>query len=531
VHELEVVLGLMVVVAGLATLARRLSISYPILLVLGGLVLGFVPGLPHVELAPEVAFLIFLPPLLYVAGFFTSLRDFKANLRSIGLLAIGLPLFTTAVVAWVANRVVGLDWPAACLLGAIVSPPDAVAASAVAQRLRLPRRIVTLLEGESLLNDATALVAYRMALAAVATGTFSLLGAAGEFAVNALGGVAIGLAVGWLAVAVRRRIDDTPVEVTIALLTPFAAYLPAEMLHVSGVLAVVTTGLYVGWHSPRIMTAQGRLQGRPVWTMLVFLLNGLVFVLIGLQLNGIMAALAERPLGLLIGQGLAISLAMIVARLVWVFPGAYLSRWPGPGGRRGDPRLPGRWVFVVAWAGMRGVVSLAAALALPTTLPDGRPFEERELIVFLTYCAILVTLVGQGLTLPPLIRALGIRPDDSVEREETSARLAAARAALAELDERAAADGAVSPRLRAGLREYYEAQLHLVEARDDPQHYRDHDHEADHERDEQAYRALRQSAIDAQRRTILGMRQSGAIGDEVMHRLVQELDLEEARLG
>ena len=530
-HELEVVLGLMVAVAALATLARRLNISYPILLVLGGLVLGFVPGLPHVELAPEVAFLIFLPPLLYVAGFFTSLRDFKANLRPIFLLAVGLPLFTMAVVAWVATAVVGLDWPAAFLLGAIVSPPDAVAATAVARRLHMPHRIVTLLEGESLLNDATALVAYRMALAALATGAFSFSEAAGRFGFAAFGGIAVGLLVGWLVVAVRRRIDDTPVEVTVSLLTPFASYLPAEQLGVSGVLAVVTTGLYVGWYSPRIMSAQGRLQGRPVWTMLVFLLNGLVFVLIGLQLNGIVAALADRPLGQLIGQGLAISLAMIVARVLWVFPASYLPRWLSPGLRRRDPYPRWQNVFVVSWAGMRGVVSLAAALALPTTLADGRPFEERELIVFLKYCAIVITLVGQGLSLPPLIRALGVAGDDSIEREEATARLAAARAALARTEAANGHDGDVPDEVRAGLRDYYRAQLHLLEARGDPNHYHDHDHGADHEREEAAYRALRQGAIDAQRRTVLAMRERGAIGDEVMHRLVLELDLEEARLS
>ena len=295
-NEAEVICTLLIVVAALAILAKKAALPYPVLLVIGGLVLGFVPGLPAVKLEPDMVFLFLLPPLLYPAALFTSWRDFRANLGQISLLAVGLVLFTTAFVAVLAHTLTGLPWATAFVLGAIISPTDAVAATAITSRLRVPKRIITVLDGESLLNDATALVAYRFAIAAMNSGRFSLSEASGRFLLVALGGTGIGLAVGWLASHVQRRLDDPPVQITISLLTPFAAYIPAERLHVSGVLAVVAAGLFIGWRVPQILTSRTRLNAYVFWEMMVFILNGLIFVLIGLQLPRIIHALSGRSL-------------------------------------------------------------------------------------------------------------------------------------------------------------------------------------------------------------------------------------------
>ena len=304
----EVICTLLIVVATLAIVAKKVELPYPVLLVIGGLALGFVPGLPAVQLSPDIVFLFLLPPLLYPAAVFTSWRDFRANLRPILFLAIGLVLLTTVVVAAVAHALTGLPWPAAFVLGAIISPPDAVAATAITSRLRVPRMIVTILDGESLVNDATALVAYRFAIAAMMSGTFSISEAVGRFVLVALGGTGIGLAVGWLAAHVQRRLDDPPVQMTISLLTPFAAYIPAERLHLSGVLAVVAVGLFLGWRGPQILTARTRLNLYVFWEMTVFLLNGLIFVLIGLQLPRILHTFSSHSLKQLLWQGALISL-------------------------------------------------------------------------------------------------------------------------------------------------------------------------------------------------------------------------------
>src|ERR1043165_3259458 len=381
----EIFVGLLLAVAVLALVARKLTIPYPILVVIGGLLLGLIPKLPKVRLDPELVFLFVLPPLLFPAALFTSWRDFRANLRPISLLAIGLVLFTTVAVAYLAHYFMGLPLPAGFVLGAIISPPDAIAATAIAERLSVPRRIVTILEGESLVNDATALVAFRFAVAAVVTGSFSLAHAAGQFVIVAVGGILIGLAVGWLTAWIQKPIDDPPVEITISLLTPFAAYLPAEQLGVSGVLAVVTTGLYHGWRLPEITTSRTRLQAGPVWEMIEFLLNGFIFLLIGLQLPEVLRHLTGRSIPHLVWYAAVISLAVILIRMLWVFPATYLPRWLFKGLRERDPYPDWRHVAVVAWTGMRGVVSLAAALALPLTLANGSPVPRRALAPFLTF--------------------------------------------------------------------------------------------------------------------------------------------------
>src|ERR1700736_1438995 len=337
-NQAEIIFALLIVVATLAILAKKVAFPYPVLLVIGGLALGFVPGLPAIQLSPDFVFLFLLPPLLYPAAVFTSWRDFRANLRPILFLAIGLVLLTTVVVAAVAHSLTGLPWPAAFVLGAIISPPDAVAATAITSRLRVPRGIVTILDGESLVNDATALVAYRFAIAAMMSGTFSLSEAIGRFVLVALGGTGIGLAVGWLAAHVQRRLDDPPVQMTLALLTPSAASIPSELVHVSGVIAVVAAGLFLGWRGPQILTARTRLNIFVFWEMIVFVLNGLVFVLIGLQLPRILHTLSGHSLKQLLWHGVLISCAAIVVRIAWVFASTNAVRLISVALRRqGDP--------------------------------------------------------------------------------------------------------------------------------------------------------------------------------------------------
>ncbi len=516
-------IGLLVAVAGLGLLARKLKVAYPILLVIGGLVLGFIPGLPNVRLSPDFVFLFFLPPLLFPAALFTSWRDFRANLRPILLLAIGLVLFTTIAVGLLVHYFMGLPLAAGFVLGAIVSPPDAIAAAAIAERLSVPRRIVAVLEGESLVNDATALVAYRFAVAAVATGSFSLAHASGQFVVVGLGGILIGLAVGWLATLFHRHVDDAPIEVTVSLLTPFVAYLASERLHVSGVLAVVTAGLFLGWRTPEITTSTTRLQGGPFWNMIEFLLNGFVFILIGLELPDSLRSLTGYSFPQLLWYALVISAAVILIRIFWVFPATYLPRLLFKNIRARDPYPAWQHVAVVAWTGMRGVVSLAAALALPLTIRDGAPFPGRDLILFLTFCVILATLVLQGLSLPFLIRWLGIKDDRAGEKEERNARLQANRAALARLNEIAERDPGKAEALQR-LRIEYEDRIRQLESYE-PDSANTPTHLFSSE-----YEALSYEALKTERQMILQLRNESIINDEVLRLIQRDIDLAEARL-
>ncbi|MBV8141897.1 MAG: Na+/H+ antiporter [Verrucomicrobia bacterium] len=517
----EVTCTLLIVVASLAILARKVALPYPVLLVIGGLALGFVPALPRVELEPDVVFLFLLPPLLYPAAIFTSWRDFRENLIPILLLATGLVLLTTAVVAFVAHALTGLPWPAAFVLGAIISPSDAVAATAITSRLRVPRRIVTILDGESLVNDATALVAYRFGIAAMMSGTFSLSEAIGRFVLVALGGTLIGLAVGWLGSNVQRRLDDPPVQITISLLTPFAAYIPAERSHFSGVLAVVAAGVFLGWQAPRMLTARTRLNIFVFWEMMVFLLNGLVFVLIGLQLPRILHSLSGRSLKQLVWHGVLISGAAIAVRIAWVFASTNLVRFASITFRKVDPYTTWQNVAIVAWTGMRGVVSLAAALAVPLTLSNGSPFPGRDYILSITFCVILATLVLQGLSLPTLIRRLGVVDDGLANVEERTARLKANEAALAYLTE---ADQRFSPDLVERLRAEYNDRIRQLEVCADVGGDRSNGLTAP------SYQRLQQDALDVERRTIIQLRDEYVINDEVLRRIQVDLDHAEARL-
>lgn len=523
-HQAEIIVLLFTVVAASVLFARKLALPYPVVLVLVGLALSFIPHLPEVKLDPGIVFFFFLPPLLYPAALFTSWRDFRANLRAIMLLAIGLVLFTTVVVAWVAHWLIPeLPWAAAFALGAIVSPPDAVAATSIIRRLPVPHRIVSILEGESLVNDATALVALRFAVAASMTGTFSLGHASLQFLWAAAGGIGFGLLVGVAIRWVHRHLDDPPVQITISLLTPFLAYLPAERMHASGVLAVVAAGIYLGWHSPLIVTARYRLQAFAFWEIVVFLVNGFVFIAIGLQLPGILRSLKSESFLFPIENALLVSAAVVLVRIAWVFPGAYLPFWLSKKVCAREPFPPWQRVTLIGWVGMRGVVSLAAAFALPFTLPDGRPFPGRNYILFLTFCVILTTLVFQGLTLPLLIRTLGITGDGSTDEEERVARLKANKAAIEVLKQLVTnadfAEDAVN-RLRA---EYIERVGQLELCADKPDDCRG-------EIVTPQYQRLQQKALDAEREAIIALRNQRVINDEALRRIQRDLDLAEARL-
>lgn len=522
VHEQLILMGLLIAIAALLVAAPIARIPYPIFLVLGGLVLGFIPGVPNLALPPDVVLIAVLPPLLYASAFFTSLRDLRANAVAIGMLAIPLVIVTTVVVALVAHTWIdGMSWSAAFVLGAIVSPTDPIAATAIMRRLGVPRRIVTVVEGESLVNDGTALVLYRVAVVATVSGAFSLWDASWRFVWAVVGGVGIGLVVGYLVAAVRRRLDNPPVEVTIALMTGYFAFIPANAVKASGVLAVVTAGVYLGWRTPELTSVQTRLQGLAVFEILAFILNALVFALVGLQLSRIVDALNGQPGSSLAWWGLLVTLAVVLTRLVW---GPLLIFLPKVLFRR---LRHGRVVIghpaVIAWCGMRGAVSLAAALAIPLTTHAGRAFPERDLIIFLTFCVILGTLVVQGLTLPAVIRMFQLEPDHLAEAEDAKARIAAADAAIARLDELLGEDW-VRDDTAERLRGLYGFRKNRFASRFD-----DGDDGAI-EQQSQAYQRLRRELLDAERNAVVQLRRQGEISGDVERGLLRDLDLEDARL-
>jgi monovalent cation/hydrogen antiporter len=518
--NIEVVLGLLVLATVLAGVARRLRIPEPIVLVIAGvavgLVVGLLPGAPEFELDPPLVFLFFLPPILYAAGYFTSIRDFRANLRPILLLSVGLVVFTTVVVAAVLKYFVPeIPWAAAFAFGAIVSPPDAVAATSVFRRLGVPRRLVTILEGESLINDATALVLLRTSAAiAVGGATFSAVTTGGDFVIVAVGGILVGLVVARITGYLTTRIQDSDLGIVFSLLVPAIAYILAETIHVSGVLSVVVAGIYAGKIAARSLSSEQRVEGAAAWKVVLFLINGLVFIVIGLQLPVVLADLDGTATQLL-GLATVIGVTVIVARFVWVFPATYLPRMLSSRLRARDPNPGWRNVVIVSWAGMRGVVSLAAALALPIDFP------ERSLLQFLTFTVIIATLVVQGLTLPLLIRALGITAGDAALEEERHARLAAAQAAVDRIDqlEREHPD---HKELVDHLRETYAHRVEHIDISDGTP--RD---EAEQELLE--HRQIRRAVIDAERDAVIAMRDRGELSDQVMRRLERDLDLEELR--
>ena len=520
-HVELVVLFLLVAVAMLTALARLLGVPYPIMLVVGGSLVGFAPGVPEIELDPDLVLLIFLPPLLFNAAYFSSLRDLRAGARPITLNAVGLVLLTTVLVAVAAHAAIeGLPWAAAFALGAIVSPTDPLAATAIMRRLGAPRRLVSVVEGESLVNDGTALVIYRTAVFAVG-GAFSLLEATWDFVVNAAGGIAIGVAVGLVLVRIFRKIvADDIVGVVLSLAAGYLGYLPAEEAGVSGVLAAVAVGLIVGRRSPELSTPASRLRGYAFWEVLVFLLNAVLFILVGLQLPTILGE-QEHSAAELVGLGLLVSAVVIGARMLWIITTPFVIRALDRRESQRARRTTWRFRLLGAWSGLRGAVSLAAALALPTTFP------ERGLIIWLTLCVIFATLVGQGLTLPWLLRRMGIEDDGSGEREELLARREAAAAAIAHLEllgqEEWTRDDTV------------ERMLGLYRFRDRRLRQRAGEIDGDEEEDDldvrsRRYQKMVRQVLDAQRRRVIELRDEGTISDDVLHTLERELDLEDQRL-
>src|SRR5919197_1406958 len=482
-HDELILLGLLAAVAALMAPAPTFRIPYPILLVAGGLALGFIPGVPRLVLPPDLVLVGVLPPLLYSSGFFTSLRDVRRKAHSITLLATGLVAAT-------------------------------MAATAIARRLGVPRRVVTTVEGESLVNDATALVLYRAAVVAAVAGTFSLGDATLRFVAGVAGGIAVGLAVGWVVALVRIRLDNIPAEISISLLSGYLAFIPANALHVSGVLAAVTVGVYLGWRAPELSTPSMRMQGTAVWETLVFLVNALLFALVGIQLRPILDALSGHSTASLAGDAVVVTAKVMAVRLAWIYV------WAGAARGRAAP-----WgqATVIGWTGMRGAVSLAAALAVPLSTDAGAPFPSRELIVFLAFCVILGTLVVQGLTLPAVIRLSRFEEDTAPAREEAKARLLAADAALARLEELVGEDW-VREDTADRLRGLYEFRRSRFAARFDG------DDDGRIEQRSQNYQRLRRELLEAERRAVVELRREGRIDDEVMNRVFRDLDLEDARL-
>ena len=522
-QELQL-LALLAAGAAMLILAGPLRIPYPILLVLGGLLLGFGPGVPEVTMPPEVVLIGILPPLLYESAFFTGLRELRQNVRPISLLAVGLVLVTTAGVAVVAHAVTDLPWAASFVLGAVVSPTDPIAASAIGRRLGVPRRLIDIIEGESLVNDGTALVLLRTAILAAVAGTFSPWSAGGRLVLSIVGGIAVGLVVGYAIRRVRRVLDNPPLEVTIAFLTGYFAFLPAAAIGVSGVLAVVTAGVYMGWYTPELTTVQTRLQGQGFWEVLTFLLNVLLFGLIGLQLRPILDDLTGAGGWSLLGHAAVIALTVIVLRIAWVFPATYVPRWLSKRIRDHDPSPPWRYPAFIAWTGMRGAVTIAAALLIPLHTDSGAPFPDRELIIFLAFAVVLATLVGQGLTLPAVIRALRLEADDSTaEAEEAHARIRAAEAALERLEELEHETWVLEDTAER-LRGQYRFRIDRFAARTDPG--------ADGmiEKRSALYQRLRRELLEAERHAVVELRNTGEISDEVMRRVERDLDLEVSRL-
>ena len=527
-HEIgliELVLVLMVGVAVIATAARALRVPYPILMVLGGLVVALIPAIPEVVLAPELVFLLFLPPLIYKAGFDTSQRDVKAQLRPILSLAVGLVLASTLLVGVAAHALLPeLGWPAAFALGAMLAPTDAIAATGLLRDIGVPRRVVTLLESESLFNDATALVAYQLALGAGATASFAVAEAGARILIAGIGGILVGLATGLATAWLRRRLNDAPVEITISLLTPFAAYSAAQGLGVSGVLATVTAGLLLGWTAPRIIQSDTRLRLRAVWDFLVFALNGLVFILMGLQLSTVLSGQLGRPLPELVGITAVVSMSVVLVRFVWIYAAALVAAGTRRLAHPNGPQQDWRETFVSGWSGLRGVVSLALALALPLDIPG------RDVLVFVTFGVILVTLVGQGLTLPLVTRWLRLGGDGLDGQEEMRARSLAADAAVARIEELAKEWPGHLPLIDTLRSQYQHRATHLTDVRAGTASEDGIDPSTDAEQELLEHRLMRRAVIDAERAAVLPLRDDGTISDEVWRRLQRDLDLEELRM-
>jgi len=537
-EDFKIVIFIMVILISLTAIANKRKLPYPILLVFAGLIIGFVPQLPDLALNPDVVFIIILPPLLYDAATKTSWHEFRTSIRPISALAVTLVFFTTVAVAVTAHYFIpDFSWPLAFVLGAVVSPPDAVAASGVIKGLGLNKKVITILEGESLVNDASALIAYRYAVTAVTTGSFILWKAGLEFLLVAGVGILIGIVTGYLFVLAHKKIENNPVvETSLTLLSPFVSYLAAEQFHMSGVLAVVSTGLVISWRAPEVFSYQARMRTRALWDTLVFLLHGFVFILIGLQLPLIIKDLGHYPFSQILGYGLLISLVTIVVRIIWVFAGAYWQNFFQKKKKTTDS-LPvndeqdSTWknVLVVAWTGTRGVISLAAALALPLLLEDGTAFPKRHSIIFLAFVVIFVTLVVQGLSLPLLIRWLRIKPQDNTAAEEKELRLYFATSTLHFIEQELPVP--LDNDLQQEFKGKYEQLVHDL-AKEIRRHKK-----AKHNK-QKVLAIPPDNLLNAkleiskfQRALLLKLHKEGEFSDTVIRKVEQEMDIEELKLN
>lgn len=519
-------LSLLFTISMLTILSGKLKISYPIFLVLGGLLISMIPGIPQITLGPDLVFLIFLPPLLYAAAWNTSWNDFWRNKRPISLLAFGLVIFTSTAIAYFSSWLIpGFPLAYGFLLGGIISPPDAVAATSVLQGLKIPKRIVTILEGESLVNDASSLIVFRFALAAILTGQFHVGEAAKSFLMVVVMGILIGLAIAHIVYAIHRFLPTTPeVDMSITLITPYIMYITAEHFHFSGVLSVVSGGLFLTYRSTEIFSYEARISSAGLWNTLIFLLNGLVFILIGLQLPTILRELGDYSISEAILYAVLISLLTIIIRVIWVFPGAYIPRILFRSIRETEVRPGWQTVFVVAWSGMRGVVSLASALAIPLTLTDGKAFPYRNLILFITFVVILVTLVLQGLSLGPLIRFLKVQEPDSSPAQTLALRIHLAESVLSYIDTNYGEQVDQIDAYRR-VRDRYERMIEIAKQRLD----------AEEEEDRKSsflpqYREMLLELIHIRRLELRRFRYTGEYAEEIIREREWELDLEEARL-
>lgn len=521
--QFELILALLVAISVLALVAERLRVPFPVTLVLGGLALDFVPGLPAIQLTPEIVFTLFLPPLVYIAAQATSARELRRNLQPILSLAVGLTLASvvcTAVAVHLAVR--DLNWFACFVLGAILAPTDPIAVSAVMHNLDAPRRLLTIVEAESLVNDAVGLVVYRIAVAAAVSGTFSLWRAGGEFVAASAVGIVLGLTVGAIVLWLHRRLSHTSVEITIMLLTPFAAFLAAERLGASGVLAVTAAGVYLARHSSTMLEPETRLQAAAVWEMTGFLLNGLLFILLGVQLHRILDDVSVYSFAELAIGTAVVCLAVIGVRIGWVVASELVARAVGRLLQRGEAAPSWRENAAIGWTGMRGSASIAAALAVPLTLNGGGPFPGRSLIAYLVFCAILATLVLQGLSLPWLIRRLGFSDDDAHRYEEHRARLEAAHAGLARVAALAGEEWMGDDAFERVLALYQERVARLAGAGDRSA--------AAVPLDGDGYTSLRREGLRAEREAVIQLRNQGRIDDATLRTIERSLDLEAARL-
>jgi monovalent cation/hydrogen antiporter len=524
-----ILLLLLLFVSAFAMLARKLQTPYPIVLVIAGLLLGVVPGIPRITLEPDLIFLVVLPPLLYAAAWVTSWRDFSYNLVSISMLAFGLVGATVLCVALAGPWLFpGFDWRIGFVLGAAVATTDAIAATSIARRIGLPKRIVDLLEGESLINDATGLLALEFAVAMVVRGQDPTVGAASlRLLYLTFAGIGSGLILARIVEWFEHRIDDGPIEIAVSILVPYAAYLTAEALHASGVLAVVAAGLYLGRKSSQFFSPGVRLQARAVWDSLTFILNGFVFVLIGLQLPSVLAGVRELSFGRIFLYGGLFSIFLILLRLFWTVPGAHLAHFIRRRVLHQNEKPPDpHEIFVVGWTGMRGVIALAAAMSLPETVADGSPFPHRDLIVFLTFSVILVTLVFQGLTLPSLIRILGLAEPLGPKPEEQEARRLVLQAAQTRLEDMRRRDASNFAEVYDDLEQHYKHRLASVMANGGGHGEEDQIHAEHYSR----YLDVSRTLLEVERHTALRLRDEGRITDEALRELENEMDLDETRM-